>query len=72
MADICNVRIRKLTVSTGLISTFAGDGLAGYDGDNGDATAASLCNPRGVVLDASGNAHVSSYFLLTNFSCSLT
>ena len=54
MADMYNHRIRKVTVSTGIISTIAGTGTGGYSGDNGAATSATLYQPHGVVLDASG------------------
>ena len=48
--------IRKITAATSFISTIAGNGLAGgYAGDGAAATGARLNNPRGVVLDATGN-----------------
>ena len=54
IADYYNQRIRKVTVSTGIISTIAGTGSASYSGDNGAATSATLYNPEGVALDSSG------------------
>ena len=54
IADSNNSRIRKVTVSTGIISTIAGTGTGSYSGDNGAATSATLWYPRGVALDASG------------------
>ena len=54
IADTSNHRIRKVTVSTGIISTIAGTGTNSYSGDNGAATSATLYNPYGVALDASG------------------
>ena len=54
IADRNNNRIRKVTVSTGIITTIAGTGGAGYSGDNGAATSAALNFPHGVGLDASG------------------
>ena len=43
-----------MTVSTGIITTVAGSGTsAGYSGDNGQATSATLNSPRGVALDSS-------------------
>ena len=57
IADAGNNRIRKVTVSTGIITTFAGTGSYTYSGDNGPATAAAFSCPIGVALDASGNHH---------------
>ena len=54
IADTFNNRIRKVTVSTGIISTIAGAGSASYSGDNGAATSATLYQPTGVAVDASG------------------
>ena len=54
IADCNNQRIRKVTVSTGIITTITGTGTASYSGDNGAATSATLNNPQGVGLDASG------------------
>ncbi len=54
IADYYNFCIRKVTVSTGIISTIAGSGVYGYSGDNVDATSASLTFPTGVAVDVSG------------------
>ena len=54
IADSLNERIRKVTVSTGIITTIVGTGSADYSGDGGEATSATLNKPFGVVLDASG------------------
>ena len=54
IAEYGNNRIRKVTVSTGVISTIAGTGSASYSGDNVAATSAALYQPVGVALDASG------------------
>ena len=53
-ADWINNRIRKVTVSTGIITTIAGTGTGSYSGDNGQATSAKLKVPEGVSLDSSG------------------
>ena len=58
IADTYNHRIRKVTVSTGIISTIAGIGTSSFSGDNGAATSAALNLPVGVALDASGRASV--------------
>jgi hypothetical protein len=59
IADTSNNRIRKVTVSTGDISTVAGDGTAGYSGDGGPATSAELYDPFGVAVDSAGNVYIS-------------
>ncbi len=51
-------RVRKIDVSTGLISTVAGTGRQGYGGDGGPATRATFSNPTGVAVDGSGNVFV--------------
>jgi sugar lactone lactonase YvrE len=48
--------IRKVSASTGLVSTVAGTGLS--LGDNGPATKASLNGPEGVVVDSAGNLFI--------------
>ena len=58
IADAGNNRIRKVTISTGIISTIAGTGTSSYSGDNGAATSATLNYPRGVVLDTAGNVYI--------------
>jgi hypothetical protein len=58
-----NHRIRKVTVSTGIITTIAGSSTsAGYSGDNGPATSAELFQPSDVAVDSAGI----SFFLFIN------
>ena len=52
-------KIRKVDVTTGVISTVAGDGNSGNTGDGGAATAARLNDPRGIALDESDNVYIS-------------
>ena len=54
IADYGNNRIRKVTVSTGIITTIAGTGSTTFSGDNAAATSATLYYPFGVAVDASG------------------
>jgi sugar lactone lactonase YvrE len=58
IADMGNCRIRKVTASTGIISTIAGNGILGYGGDGGAATSANLYYPSGVAVDGSGNIYI--------------
>jgi sugar lactone lactonase YvrE len=55
IADLGNKRIRK--VSGGTITTIAGNGAAGFSGDGGPATSASLSAPYGVALDSTGSLY---------------
>jgi sugar lactone lactonase YvrE len=57
IADTDDARIRKVTPS-GIISTFAGNGIFGYSGDGGQATSAALDLPVGAAVDASGNLYI--------------
>lgn len=52
-------RVRKVEAATGVISTVAGDGSCGdFRSDGGPATAAGLCTPVGVAVDAAGNLFI--------------
>src|SRR5437879_6411892 len=58
IADSGSNRIRKVAAATGIITTVAGNGNYGFAGDGGAATSASIDNPAGVALDASGNLYI--------------
>ena len=51
-------RVRRITTA-GVISTIAGTGVAGFSGDNGQATVAQLNNPAGVYVSATGEIYIS-------------
>ena len=53
-----NHRIRKVDAATGLISTVAGTGVQGFNGDGIPATSAQLKSPRSVFVDGSGNIFI--------------
>ncbi len=55
IADQNNFRVRE--VSSGVITTVAGNGGVGSTGDNGPATAASMW-PNSVALDSAGNLYI--------------
>ena len=46
--------VRKIDARTGVISTFAGTGIAGYSGDGGRATRAQLRQPHSIAIDPRG------------------
>lgn len=59
--DHDNNRLRKIDPA-GTITTIAGNGTAGYSGDGGPATAASLYAPSSVAADATGNIYIADMF----------
>ena len=61
IADDGNHRIRKIDAVTGIITTIAGDGSAGFSGDGGPATEAQLNLPDDIAIDAQGNVVFSDW-----------
>ena len=62
IADYWNNRIRMVTKSTGIITTVAGDGTEGYQGDGELATATGLNHPIHIAVDESGNIYISDSY----------
>jgi uncharacterized protein (TIGR03437 family) len=56
-ADTYNDLIRKVTASSGLVSTVSGF-MEGFGGDGGPASAASFDTPTAVIFDAAGNLYI--------------
>ncbi|MBK6521909.1 MAG: T9SS type A sorting domain-containing protein [Sphingobacteriaceae bacterium] len=57
ISDQFNHCIRKIN-SSGIITTIAGTGTAGYSGDGGLSTLAQIYNPFGVAADIAGNVYI--------------
>ncbi|MEW2513814.1 NHL repeat-containing protein [Streptomyces sp. NPDC046870] len=57
IADRYNHRVRKVTPHN-VITTVAGNGVAGYVADGGPAVATSLHYPAGVAVDREGNLYI--------------
>ena len=68
--EYINSRVRKITASTGIITTYAGTGALSYSGDNGVATSAAFYWPNGLSMDSIGTN--TQYFeeICINFSSS--
>ena len=62
IADQSNNRIRMLNLETQVVTTVAGTGDSGYNGDGLLATESGLAGPSGLALDAHGNLYVADTF----------
>ena len=58
IADYRVNAVREVDLASGVITTAAGDGLAGYAGNTGPATAAYLSEPASVACDAAGDLFI--------------
>jgi sugar lactone lactonase YvrE len=61
IADSNNGRVRKVTVSTGIITSVVGSKF-GYSGDGGPSNRARLHNPEGLFFDAAGNLYIADSY----------
>ncbi len=57
ISDWLGHRIRKVDGASGIITTIAGNGQAGFSGDGGAAVTAQVNMPTGLALDAQGNIY---------------
>jgi DNA-binding beta-propeller fold protein YncE len=57
--EMQNHLLRRVDAKTGLISTVAGDGTAGYRGDGGPADKAQFRDPHSLLVDADDNIYIS-------------
>jgi hypothetical protein len=69
ISDQGNQRIRKVNQS-GIITTFAGNGSVGFNGDGGLAIAASLNNPRSLAFDVNGDLLISDNYRIRKINSS--
>jgi sugar lactone lactonase YvrE len=60
IADGDNSRIRRVEISTGLITTIAGTGSSIDSGDGGPAINAGVSRPSGIAVDSAGNIYFGS------------
>jgi sugar lactone lactonase YvrE len=59
IAETGNHRVRRIDAQTHAVTTVAGTGVAGFDGDGQLGTAASLDSPSGLAVDSLGNLFIS-------------
>jgi uncharacterized protein (TIGR03437 family) len=57
-SDYNNQRIRRIDLTTGIITTVAGNGQPAYSGDHGPATQASISYPQGITFDSAGVLYI--------------
>jgi hypothetical protein len=57
IGDLANYNVRKVDSVTGIISTYAGTGTAGFSGDGGPAKNAAMHGPTACAVDAAGNLY---------------
>lgn len=62
IADEGNNRIRKVAASTGIITTIAGKGTAGYSGDGGLAINAEFNGPQDIFIDAANDLYITDLY----------
>lgn len=62
VADQSNNRVRRIDLATGLITTVAGTGSAGYNGDGMPATEASLAGPSGLAVGNDALLYIADTF----------
>ena len=61
IADTNNNVLREISVTTGVISTIAGNGTAGFAGDGGSATAGMLNQPWGIFANSDGSLYIADF-----------
>ena len=58
VSEADNHCVRRIEHGSGIITTVAGTGKAGYSGDGGPATKAELHSPYGIALDRANNLYI--------------
>ncbi|HEV7427052.1 MAG TPA: hypothetical protein VGQ46_11850 [Thermoanaerobaculia bacterium] len=51
-------RVRRVSATSGIVTTVAGTGAAGFSGDGGPAAAATMSTPSAVAFDRAGNLYI--------------
>ncbi|MEK7766824.1 MAG: hypothetical protein AAB368_11350, partial [bacterium] len=58
LSDVTSERVRRIDAATGLISTVAGTGAGGFNGDGIAANTAQLNGPEGLALSDAGDLYI--------------
>jgi trimeric autotransporter adhesin len=58
IAEALMNRVRRVSATSGIVTTVAGTGKAGFSGDGGPATAATMSTPLAVAFDHAGNLYI--------------
>ncbi len=66
IADSGNFRVRVVDLTTGIITTFAGNGFELPSGDGGPAAIAGLGLPTDIAMDGLGKVYISTFFLFSD------
>ncbi len=62
IADQSNHRVRKIDLASGVITTVAGTGESGYNGDGARGPDTALAGPSGLAVDGAGDVYVADTF----------
>jgi hypothetical protein len=60
-SDAYNSVVRKISMSTGIITTVAGNDTCGYSGNGGVATNAKLCGPAGIFIGKQNDIYIAEW-----------
>src|SRR3954452_299511 len=58
IAEALMNRVRRVSATSGIVTTVAGTGAAGFSGDGGPAAAATMSTPSAVAFDRAGNLYI--------------
>ena len=58
LADLDNRRVRAMDMTTGIVTTVAGNGQRGVPADGSDAANSPLVDPRAAAIDRRGNVYI--------------
>ena len=62
IADQSNNRVRKLDLTSSVITTVVGTGESGYNGDGAPGPETALAGPSGLAVDQAGNLYIADTF----------